>query len=165
MSTWPDIICVREVAKVILGDYLKESYTVHPSVTGTVTFRTIRPIPMKDLLPTLEMLLRQNNAAVVKEEGIYKILPIADRLPDLRAIAFNGGKAAAVPRLHLCAVDAHAVEQQLQVILRVGDRVVLAERRVVRPAGGAELVPHRIRHREVEIGQDHRALRQFADGA
>lgn len=68
---------VREVAKVILGDYLKESYTVHPAVQGTVTFRTIRPIPMRDLLPTLEMLLRQNGAAVVKEEGIYKILPVA----------------------------------------------------------------------------------------
>jgi general secretion pathway protein D len=67
---------VREVAKVILGDYLKLSYTVHPAVTGTVTFRTVRPIPMKDLLPTLEMLLRQNNAAVVNEEGIYKILPV-----------------------------------------------------------------------------------------
>ena len=67
---------VREVAKVILGDYLKESYTVHPAVTGTVTFRTIRAIPMKDLLPTLEMLLRQNNAAVVREEGVYKILPV-----------------------------------------------------------------------------------------
>jgi general secretion pathway protein D len=67
---------IREVAKVILGDYLKESYTVHPAVTGTVTFRTVRPIAMKDLLPTLEMLLRQNNAAAVREEGIYKILPI-----------------------------------------------------------------------------------------
>lgn len=68
---------VREVAKVILGDYLKQSYTVHPAVSGTVTFRTVRPISMRDLLPTLEMLLRQNNAAVVLEEGIYKILPIA----------------------------------------------------------------------------------------
>lgn len=67
---------IREVSKVILGDYLKQSYTVHPAVTGTVTFRTVKPIPMKDLLPTLEMLLRQNNAAVVREEGIYKILPI-----------------------------------------------------------------------------------------
>src|SRR5262249_36903349 len=67
---------VREVAKVILGDYLKLSYTVHPAVAGTVTFRTVRPIPLKELLPTLEMLLRQNNAAVVREEGIYKILPI-----------------------------------------------------------------------------------------
>lgn len=68
---------VREVAKVILGDYLKESYTVHPAVTGTVTFRTIKPIPRKELLPTLEMLLRQNAAALVVEEGVYKILPIA----------------------------------------------------------------------------------------
>jgi general secretion pathway protein D len=67
---------VREVAKVILGDYLKQSYTVHPAVQGTVTFRTVKPIPLKDLLPTLEMLLRQNNAAVVKEEGVYKVLPI-----------------------------------------------------------------------------------------
>ena len=68
---------VREVAKVILGDYLKESYTVHPAVTGTVTFRTIRPIAMKDLVPTLEMLLRQNGAALVREDGVYKILPVA----------------------------------------------------------------------------------------
>ena len=67
---------IREVAKVILGDYLKESYTVHPAVAGTVTFRTVKPIAMKDLLPTLEMLLRQNNAAAVREEGLYKILPI-----------------------------------------------------------------------------------------
>jgi general secretion pathway protein D len=67
---------VREVAKVILGDYLKQSYTVHPAVAGTVTFRTVKPIPLKDLLPTLEMLLRQNNAAVVREEGVYKVLPV-----------------------------------------------------------------------------------------
>ncbi len=68
---------VREVAKVILGDYLKESYTVHPSVAGTVTFRTLKAIPRKELLPTLEMLLRQNNAAVVIEEGVYKVVPIS----------------------------------------------------------------------------------------
>ncbi len=67
---------VREVAKVILADYLHASYTVHPAVTGTVTFRTIRPIAIADLLPTLEMLLRQNNAAVVLEGDVYKVLPI-----------------------------------------------------------------------------------------
>ncbi len=67
---------LREVAKVILGDYLKVSYTVHPTVSGTVTFRTVRPIAMTDLLPTLELLLRQNNSAVVLEEGLYKVVPI-----------------------------------------------------------------------------------------
>jgi general secretion pathway protein D len=68
---------IRSAAKVILGDYLRESYTVHPGVTGTVTFRTIKPIPRSALLPTLEMLLRQNNAAVVYEDGIYKVIPIS----------------------------------------------------------------------------------------
>ncbi|HLX23557.1 MAG TPA: type II secretion system secretin GspD, partial [Usitatibacter sp.] len=68
---------VREVAKVILADYLHASYTVHPAVTGTVTFRTIRPIAIADLLPTLEMLLRQNNAAVVLEGDVYKVLPMS----------------------------------------------------------------------------------------
>ena len=67
---------IREVAKVILGDYLKVSYTVHPSVTGPVTFRTVKAIPLRDLLPTLELLLRQNNAAVVLEDGLYKVAPI-----------------------------------------------------------------------------------------
>jgi len=68
---------IREVAKVILGDYLKVSYTVAPAVTGTVTFRTVKAIALRDLLPTLELLLRQNNAAVVIEEGLYKVVPIA----------------------------------------------------------------------------------------
>ena len=68
---------IREVAKIILGDYLKVSYTVHPGVTGTVTFRTVKAIPLRDLLPTLELLLRQNNSAVVVEDGLYKVVPIA----------------------------------------------------------------------------------------
>ncbi len=87
---------IREAAKVILGDYLKESYSVHPAVAGTVTFRTVRPIPRSALLPTLEMLLRQNNAAVVREEGIYKILPMTavrgSVSPQL------GGGSAAIPQ-------------------------------------------------------------------
>jgi general secretion pathway protein D len=87
---------VREVAKVILGDYLKESYTVHPGVAGTVTFRTIKPISMKDLLPTLEMLLRQNNAAVVREEGIYKILPVTALRGSISPQL--GGTAAPIPQ-------------------------------------------------------------------
>ncbi len=72
-----EAVDVREVAKVILADLLHASYTVHPAVTGSVTFRTIRPIAIADLLPTLEMLLRQNNAAVVLEGDIYKVVPIS----------------------------------------------------------------------------------------
>jgi general secretion pathway protein D len=86
---------IREVAKVILGDYLKESYTIDPRVSGTVTFRTVRPIPMKDLLPTLEMLLRQNNAAAVREEGLYKVVPITAVRGSLSPVL--GGGAIPIP--------------------------------------------------------------------
>ena len=103
---------VREVAKVILGDYLKLSYTVHPAVAGTVTFRTVRPIPLKELLPTLEMLLRQNNAAVVQEEGIYKVLPITairgSVSPQLGGVAVpiqKGFSIAVVPLRYVGAVE------------------------------------------------------------
>ncbi len=53
-----------------------------------------------------------------------------------------------------------------RVILRMGDGVVAAERRLARlvgPAGAAQQIPHLVIERQVEIGQDHRALRQAGD--
>lgn len=68
---------IRQVAATILSDILRESFTVHPSVQGTVSLRTVKPIPRTALLPTLEMLLRQNGAALIYEDSIYKIVPTA----------------------------------------------------------------------------------------
>ena len=68
---------IRQVAATILSDILRESFTVHPSVQGTVSLRTVKPIPRAALLPTLEMLLRQNGAALIYEDAIYKIVPTA----------------------------------------------------------------------------------------
>lgn len=68
---------IRQVAATILGDILRESFTVHPQVQGTVSLRTVKPIPRKDLLATLEMLLRQNGAALVREDALYKIVPVS----------------------------------------------------------------------------------------
>ena len=68
---------IRQVAATILGDILRESFTVHPQVQGTVSLRTVKPIPRKDVLATLEMLLRQNGAALIREDALYKIVPVA----------------------------------------------------------------------------------------
>lgn len=68
---------IRQVVESILGEYLREPYLLHPTLSGTVSFRTSRGIPKKDLLPTLEMLLRMNGFALVREEGLYKVLPQA----------------------------------------------------------------------------------------
>ena len=66
---------IREVAKTILADILNESYIVDPKVSGTISLRTVRPLPKEALLTTLETLLKMNGATIVKENGVYKILP------------------------------------------------------------------------------------------
>ena len=72
-------------------------------------------------------------------------------------------KPGAMPGLHLAAVHPHAIEQQLEVILRMRHRIGFAERGVIlvlRRARYTQFVPHLRRQRQVEIGQHHRALRQ-----
>ena len=69
---------MRDVVRNILGDLLGESYTIDPSVGGTVTIRTTTGIPRESLPATLEMLLRMNGAAMVKEGGVWKVLPAAN---------------------------------------------------------------------------------------
>ncbi len=68
---------IREVVRNILGDILNESYTIDPAVGGTVTIRTTSGIPRESLHATMEMLLRMNGATMVRERGIWKILPSA----------------------------------------------------------------------------------------
>jgi general secretion pathway protein D len=68
---------LREVVKNILGDILNESYTIDASVGGQVTIRTTSGISRSALPATLETLLRMNGATMVKEDGLYKILPSA----------------------------------------------------------------------------------------
>ncbi|WP_262964734.1 type II secretion system secretin GspD [Methylobacter psychrophilus] len=69
-----------EVAKVILGDILGKNYVLSPKVAGKVTLQTTEPLTKEELLPTLEMVLRMNNAALVKDSKIYHIEPSSEAL-------------------------------------------------------------------------------------
>lgn len=68
---------LRDVIRNILGDIMGESYTIDPSVGGSVTIRTTSGISREALPATLEMLLRMNGATMTKEAGVWKILPAA----------------------------------------------------------------------------------------
>jgi general secretion pathway protein D len=68
------------VAKVILGDILGQNYVLSPKVAGKVTLQTTEALTKEELIPTLEMVLRMNNAALVKDGKIYHIEPTADAL-------------------------------------------------------------------------------------
>ncbi|MCB1771667.1 MAG: type II secretion system protein GspD, partial [Candidatus Competibacteraceae bacterium] len=67
-------VSIRDVVKVVF-DTLKENYVIDPQVQGAVTVQTSRPLSPDQLLPILEILLRENNAVLVREGGVYRILP------------------------------------------------------------------------------------------
>ena len=73
-----------EVIKVILGDMLGISYTVDPSVQGLVSMQTTRALHRDDLMPTLELLLRMNNAALITTNNVYRVVPQAKALAEVR---------------------------------------------------------------------------------
>ena len=68
---------IRDIAKTVLAEILQESYIVDPRVQGLITFRSARPLPRSAVLPTLETVLRMNGVVLVKEGGIFKIMPAA----------------------------------------------------------------------------------------
>ncbi|HEV2302038.1 MAG TPA: secretin N-terminal domain-containing protein, partial [Stellaceae bacterium] len=81
---------IREVARTILGNMLKVSYTIDPDVKGTTSIETGKPISRAALLPTLETLLNQNGATIVEQNGVYRVTLIA---PGAIAHAVAGGGA------------------------------------------------------------------------
>jgi len=68
---------IKDVAKTILGDYLKLNYEIGAGVQGTITIQTSQPLTRSQVLPVLEQALRLNDMALVVTNGVYKILPLA----------------------------------------------------------------------------------------
>jgi general secretion pathway protein D len=68
---------LREFLKVIFDTILKENYIVDPSVAGSVTLHTTRPITQETVLPTVESVLQMNGLAVLYDDGVYRIVPLA----------------------------------------------------------------------------------------
>jgi general secretion pathway protein D len=69
---------IRDVAKTVLGDYLKLNYEISPSVQGSITIQTSRPLKRAQVLPLLEQALRLNAMVLVNAGGMYKVMPVAD---------------------------------------------------------------------------------------
>jgi general secretion pathway protein D len=69
---------IRDVAKAVLGDYLKLNYEIAPSVQGSITVQTSRPLKRSQVLPLLEQALRLNGMVLVNTAGMYKVMPVAD---------------------------------------------------------------------------------------
>ncbi len=66
---------LREVVRIVLGDTLKVNYIYDPRVQGIVSLQTTGELPINALLETLETLLRMNGAALIIEDGVYRVVP------------------------------------------------------------------------------------------
>jgi general secretion pathway protein D len=69
---------VKSVARAILGDVLNLNFVIDPSITGTITLSTRRPIRRNQLLLVLENALRARGAVIVQESGFVRIVPDKD---------------------------------------------------------------------------------------
>ena len=62
-----------------MGDTLHLPYTVDGRVQGTVTIETPTPVSPTDLLNLFQSALRDNGAAILSENGSYRIVPMSEQ--------------------------------------------------------------------------------------
>ncbi len=89
---------IRTVIDQILGSILHLNYTIDPGVQGSVSFRTVVPLPRNALIPTLQTLLAQTNAVLVQTNGVYRVTAadVAAGTPNLSSDTALGG-AVVIP--------------------------------------------------------------------
>jgi general secretion pathway protein D len=69
---------IYSVIQTVFSEILKVNYIVDPKVKGRVTFRSVAPVPVDNVLPLMEVILRLNGVAVVEENSLYRIIPISE---------------------------------------------------------------------------------------
>lgn len=107
---------IREVARIIF-DTLGENYIIDPQVQGQVTVQTSRPLPRPAVLPTLETLLRSNGAALVRSDGMYKVVPVSSAVagnlsPRLNSARLGAGYSVRIfPLRYISATEMETILQ------------------------------------------------------
>ncbi|QRP63705.1 type II secretion system secretin GspD [Rhodanobacter sp. FDAARGOS 1247] len=102
---------VQAVVKAILGDLLKQNYTIVPGVQGNISFSTSEPVDVGQALPILETLLGWTGNALVHRDGGYVVMPQKDAVagnlvPSLGATAPQGGlQARLFPLRYISATE------------------------------------------------------------
>ncbi len=120
---------VEAVVKAILGDLLKQNYTIVPGVQGNISFSTAEPVNSAQALPILETLLGWTHNALVRRNGGYVVLPEKDAVagnlvPSLGASAPGGGLQARLFPLRF--ISATEMQKLIKPFVRP-DAVLLAD--------------------------------------
>ena len=102
---------VQAVTKAILGDMLGQNYVIAPTVQGTVTLATPKPVSPAQALNLLEMVLGWNNARLIYSGGRYNVVPADQSLAGTvapstaPASAARGYEVRVVPLQYISATE------------------------------------------------------------
>lgn len=69
---------ITDVAKVILGDFLKVNYVIDPSLKGKINLSMVVPVRKEDAFSFTGTLLRLNRIGIVEDRGLYRLIPLKD---------------------------------------------------------------------------------------
>jgi len=106
-----------EFLRVVFESILKENYLLDPGVNGTVTLHTTRPVAQGAVLPIVEAVLEQNGAALIRDQGVFRVLPLGDAASASGAPAMGRYPAArrdgygiqVVPLQHVSAAELEGI--------------------------------------------------------
>lgn len=108
---------IRDAARAVLGEILGINFSVDPKVQGQMTVQTARPIRRDAVLPIFENALRLNGFSLVRQNGIYTVVPNAEALRAGPAITQGSGALAAGYGLRVVPLR-HIGAEELSGILR-----------------------------------------------
>jgi general secretion pathway protein D len=126
--------------QAVLGDALKQNYVIDPTVRGTVTIQTVRPLPEGDLLGVLQEVLTLNGATMVLNNGRYRIVPLskAAQLPLVTRVKRLQNQGYGLQIVPLQFIGATEMAQILQPSMKTQGVVYTDKRRNLLILSGSE---------------------------
>ncbi len=130
---------LREVVRVVMGDMLHENYTIDPKVNGSVTIHTSQAVSRAAVPGILETVLRMNGAAMVRENGVYKIGPVGNALRGASTPQMGNVQAGyGVQVVQLQYISAREMAKILEPLVPEGSILRVDETRNLLMLAGAE---------------------------
>ncbi len=115
---------LNEFISVVFEKILLKNYLIDQKVQGKVTLHTISPVSQDAILPIIESVLHQNDAALIYQQGVYKIIPIQEAPGQVNAPLVGGrlsnGGAYAMHVVPLQYISASEIEKILAPMMPKG---------------------------------------------
>ncbi len=128
---------IREFVQIILNDVLSENYIIDQDVSGTITINTVKPVNSEAALVLLEDILDMHNAALIKKDDLYRIVPkhkvVGELTPTLAHQTADGHSVQIIPLQYIAAAE---MQKILEPFMEEGANVRIDTKRNLIMASG-----------------------------